>query len=85
MKRLVKEGTTTRRLVKGSKQEMWKVECDATIDFTGFSEDEIYELVVSVHMDSIAEGKATLYSVNPNEKTLLEVDGTRFRMNPLLY
>ncbi|MDY7033842.1 MAG: hypothetical protein SVY10_18260 [Thermodesulfobacteriota bacterium] len=47
--------------------------------------DEIYELVVSVHMDSIAQGKATLYYVNPNEKTLLEVDGTRFRMNPLLY
>ena len=65
MKRLVKEGTTTRRLVKGSKQEMWKVECDATIDFTDFSEDEIYELASATIWIAIQGRARVLFTSQP--------------------
>ena len=71
MKRLVKEGTTTRRLVKGSKQEIWKVECDATIDFTGFSVDEIYELAGATIWIAVQGRARVLFTSQPDAQEYL--------------
>ncbi len=69
--RIVLEGRSTRRMVKDSKQEMWKVECNATIDKNSFDATTWDELAAGAVWIAIQGRSRTLFTTPHEAKEYL--------------